>query len=252
MKQSRSALLHRLADWLGSASATVVLTGAGVSAESSVPTFRDAQTGLWARYDPQELATEDAFRRHPDLVWQWYQWRRALVAAAIPNAAHYALAALAGHVRDFTLITQNVDDLHERAGSSGVIHLHGNLLENRCFECAAICVEPIAEDCSTPPACARCGAPVRPSVVWFGEPLPQKQLERARIAMEKASLVLVVGSSARVHPAAGLAVRGCERGARLVEINPAQTPLTPLADLCLRAPAGAIMTELMSLVRQGA
>ncbi len=251
MTQSLTALLHRLADWLGSAPATAVLTGAGVSAESGVPTFRDAQTGLWARYDPQDLATEEAFRRRPELVWQWYQWRRSLVTATRPNAAHHALAALADHLSDLTLITQNVDDLHERAGSADVIHLHGNLFDNRCFTCATPYTRPVG-DSPSPPDCPACGALVRPSVVWFGEPLPEAQLDRARFAMENAALVLVVGTSARVHPAAGLAVRACERGARLVEINPAQTPLSPVADLCLRGPSGPIMTELLSLLREGA
>lgn len=159
------AAAQALASMLRRQPATVVLTGAGVSAESGIPTFRQAKTGLWSRYNPQDLATEEAFRRDPALVWQWYQWRRSLVAKAHPNAAHQALSRLQRRRNGFTLITQNVDDLHERAGSRDVVHLHGDLLHDRCQQCGRASRH-VEDESTEPPRCSACGGLLRPALVW--------------------------------------------------------------------------------------
>lgn len=224
-----------------------VLTGAGTSAESGVPTFRDAQTGLWAKYDPQELATPQAFQRDPKLVWEWYRWRRELVQAAQPNPGHYALAKLAGLAPRLTLITQNVDGLHQRAGSPAVIELHGNLMRARCSQEGCL-VEAWREDGPAPPPCPRCGAHLRPDVVWFGEDLPHQALEEAWLAACTCQVFLSIGTSSVVEPAASLPGLAQGYGALVVEINPNLTPLTPQADFILPAPSGVALPTLIEAV----
>jgi NAD-dependent deacetylase len=219
-----------------------VLTGSGVSAESGVPTFREAQTGLWERYDPQQLATPEAFDRDPRLVWEWYEWRRKLVSEAEPNPGHLALAELERMIPNFTLVTQNVDGLHERAGSREVIELHGNIRRTRC-SVEGLIVEPDETDV-VPPVCWNCGAPLRPDVVWFGEMLPPAALDAASEAARECDLFLSVGTSSLVYPAAALPYEALENGATLVEINPGETPLTPHADYALRGGAGQVLPEL--------
>ncbi|HET7270408.1 MAG TPA: NAD-dependent deacylase [Rubrobacter sp.] len=235
-----------LTDALRSAGHTVVLTGSGVSAESGVPTFREAQTGLWERFDPQELATPEAFGRDPKLVWDWYAWRRKLVAEASPNPGHAAIAEMERLFSDFTLITQNVDGLHQRAGSGEVIELHGNILRTKCS------VEDLVVDeyevGESPPCCPSCGAPLRPDVVWFGEMLPFDALEAASEAARGSDLFLSVGTSSLVYPAAALPFDALENGATLVEINPEPTPLTPHADYSVRAPAGETLPQLVAAI----
>ncbi len=218
--------LRRAADALRRARRVVVLTGAGVSAESGIATFRDALTGLWARYDAEALATADAFVRDPALVWGWYEWRRGQVARKQPNPGHVALAALERRV-SATLVTQNVDDLHERAGSTATIHLHGRLDAPRCFGCGhrhampdAPPDEPEGGRRLDPPRCGRCGGLVRPGVVWFGESLPGAEWERAATAAATCDAMLVVGTSGLVHPAAGLPDLAAANGASIVEVNP--------------------------------
>ena len=233
-----------LIDALRSATHTVVLTGSGISAESGVPTFREAQTGLWARFDPQELATPEAFERDPKLVWDWYAWRRKLVGEASPNPGHAAIAEMERHFADFTLITQNVDGLHQRAGSRKVIELHGNILRTKCSVEDAV-VENYVEG-ETPPNCPLCGAALRPDVVWFGEMLPFEALDAASDAARGADVFLSVGTSSLVYPAAALPFEALENGATLVEINPGVTPLTPHADYTLRVPAGEVLTGLVA------
>jgi NAD-dependent deacetylase len=232
------ALLGRLAG----ASRVAVLTGAGVSAESGVPTFRDAQTGLWARYNPHELATPEAFRANPRLVWEWYEFRRGLVAAARPNPGHVALAALEARYPDFTLATQNVDNLHRTAGSQNVVELHGNLAQTLC----SAEMVPVAHWGATdevPPRCPRCGSPLRPGVVWFGEALPPAALQAARAAAARAEVFLSVGTSGLVHPAAGLPLLAREGGAYVVAVNIA--PGDPaLFDEQLIGPAGVVLPAL--------
>jgi NAD-dependent deacetylase len=221
-----------------------VLTGAGVSAESGVPTFRQAQTGLWAQYDPQELATPTAFRRNPKLVWDWYAWRRELVRQAQPNPAHLALVTMAQRVPAFTLVTQNVDNLHQRAGSQAVIELHGNITRIKCAgDGRIISTWPQSDD--TPPRCPHCGSYLRPDVVWFGENLPGDALEQALEAAQRCDLFFSIGTSALVQPAASLPLLAVENGAVLVEVNPDETPLTRFTDHALHGPAGEVLPALL-------
>jgi NAD-dependent deacetylase len=231
---------------LRDAERVTVLTGSGVSAESGVPTFREAQTGLWERFEPQQLATPEAFASDPRLVWEWYAWRRRLVSDAEPNQAHRALAELEARVPEFTLVTQNVDGLHQRAGSRDVIELHGNILRSKCFW-EGVIVEPEGHDESVPPLCPGCGAYLRPDVVWFGEMLPAAGIEAASVAARTCDVFLSVGTSSLVYPAAALPYEALENGATVVEVNPSETPLTERADHVLRGVAGEVMPELLRL-----
>jgi NAD-dependent deacetylase len=228
---------------LRGARAVAVLAGSGVSAESGVPTFRDAQTGLWAHYDPADLATPEAFERDPGLVWEWYEWRRKLVREAAPNPGHLALALLERRVSRFTLITQNVDGLHQRAGSGGVIELHGNITRTKCSVEDAL-VEDYAPE-SAPPVCPNCGAPLRPDVVWFGETLPADALRAASEVASSCGLFFSVGTSGLVQPAASLPFEALRSGATVVEVNPDETPLTRIADYALRGKAGEVLPALI-------
>ncbi len=230
---------------LSAARRIAVLTGAGISAESGIPTFRDAMTGLWAQFRPEDLATAEAFAANPKVVWEWYAWRRELVAKAAPNAGHAALAELERKSAHFALITQNVDGLHARAGSRNVIELHGNIMVDRCF--AEGCVlAPGDEIPGTPPRCARCGAPVRPGVVWFGEMLPEQALEDAYAAARGCDVFLSVGTSTVVEPAASLPFAALEAGASVIEVNPARTPLSARATVVLAGAAGEVLPRLVA------
>lgn len=221
-----------------------VLTGSGISAESGVPTFRDAQTGLWARYNPEELATPEAFERGPRLVWEWYSWRRELVEKATPNPGHEALAKLEGRVPKLSLVTQNVDGLHQSSGSQNVRELHGNIMRSKC-SVEGIIVEPHEDDEGTPPSCPSCGAFLRPDVVWFGEALPDEVLEEAFEAARNCEVFFSIGTSGLVQPAASLAFEAMRSGAIVVEVNPNDTPLTRHAEYALRGRAGEILPELL-------
>ncbi|MCB8924958.1 MAG: NAD-dependent deacylase [Ardenticatenaceae bacterium] len=234
---------------IGTARHVAVLTGAGISAESGVPTFREAQTGLWAKYDPQELATPEAFQRNPRLVWEWYAWRRELVNKAAPNAGHQALVALAKLVPQFTLITQNVDGLHQRAGSQNVICLHGNIMETKCFALGHRITDWPESD-ELPPRCPECGSLLRPNVVWFGENLPADALETAVHAARSCDVFLSIGTSALVHPAASLPLLAIENSAFLIEINPQPTPLSRWADVTLSGAAGEILPLLLARLQK--
>lgn len=222
-----------------------VLTGAGVSAESGIPTFRDAQTGLWARYDPEELATPEAFQRNPRLVWEWYAWRRQLVSGAAPNPGHLALARLERLVPRFTLITQNVDGLHRRAGSSAPIELHGNLMRVRCSAEGTV-YEHWDEGAELPPPCPACGAPLRPDVVWFGEQLPSDALEQAWNAATRCDLFLSVGTSGLVEPAASLPRLAYARGATLAVINLDVSDTVQERFFALHGRSGVLLPALVS------
>jgi NAD-dependent deacetylase len=236
---------NELVQALRSAGKVAVLTGAGVSAESGVPTFREAQIGLWAQYNPEELATPQAFQRDPRLVWEWYAWRRTLVAAASPNPGHIALAEMERRVPEFTLITQNVDGLHHLAGSRAVIELHGNIQRVKCLdECTPI--EAWQETDDPPPRCPHCNAYLRPDVVWFGESLPQSALEAAWQAAQTSQIFLSVGTSSVVEPAASLPYLARRQGAVIVEVNPAPTPLTSQANFSLRGLAGVVLPALVA------
>ena len=219
-----------------------VLTGAGVSAESGVPTFRDSQEGLWAKYDPQDLATPEAFLADPELIWRWYRWRRELVAEAKPNPAHLALARLAELVPRFTLITQNVDGLHQRAGSDGVIEFHGNLFEDRCFVDGTLVV---GDDSLHLPTCPDCGGNLRPGVVWFGETIPEDALDESFAAAADCDVFLSIGTSSLVYPAAGLANLAKVSGAVVAEINPNPTPHAADFEFAIAGKAGVTLPELV-------
>jgi len=247
MNQQMSSLPipSQVIETLRSAGHVAVLTGAGVSAESNIPTFRDAQTGLWAKYSPEELATPQAFRRNPQLVWDWYAWRRELVSRADPNPGHFALVELAGLVPKLTLITQNVDGLHQRAGSDDVIELHGSITRIVCSSDRRV-AETWSEAGETPPRCPDCDSYLRPDVVWFGEALPTQALHRAFQAAETCDLFLSVGTSALVHPAASLPFTALERRTPTIEINPDETPLTPHATFVLPGPSGQILPALVA------
>jgi NAD-dependent deacetylase len=196
----------------------VVLTGSGISAESGIPTFREALTGLWENYDPQELATPEGFARQPQMVWDWYVSRRVAIQRAQPNAGHRALATLAGLVPRLTLVTQNIDGLHQRAGSERVIELHGNIHRSKCSR-EGIVIEPLPGVVERPPPCPRCGAPLRPDVVWFGEILPLEALEEAEVAAAHCDVFLSVGTSNLVVPAATLPWIAAARGAIVGIVN---------------------------------
>ena len=218
-----STLAQRLRD----ARHVVVFTGAGASAESGIPTFRDALTGLWEHFNPAQLATSEAFRADPALCWGWYEWRRQKVAQAKPNGAHLAIAELARHVPNLTVITQNVDDLHERAGSRDVIHLHGRLHSPRCIDCGQPYTLPLTSDALPedgsriePPRCSACSGYVRPGVVWFGEMLPEDAWSAGLAAAEGCDVFLSIGTSGIVYPAAELPLRALGNGATVVHINP--------------------------------
>ncbi|MEO8249091.1 MAG: NAD-dependent deacylase [Burkholderiales bacterium] len=233
--------------WLMQASRIAVLTGAGVSAESGVPTFRDAQSGWWAQFDPAELATEEAFRGDPERVWGWYAFRRQLTRDAEPNAAHLALAAFeARYPGRLTLITQNVDGLHQRAGSAGALALHGNLVEDRWLDPARSCCNKAVPDQGQPPRCPICGNARRPAVVWFGEMLPERTLAAAQRAAGSCDVMLVVGTSGLVYPAAGLAIAASSAEARVVIVNPEPTELDDVAQLLLRGTAGQLLPALLN------
>jgi NAD-dependent deacetylase len=243
------------------AASVLVLTGAGMSQESGVPTFRDAQTGLWARYDPMELATEEAFRRHPARVFGWYLWRYQLVGEAEPHAGHVALAqlqrSLARSGTDaLTLVTQNVDGLHQRAGSTGVIELHGSLRRFRClahghpYDPARFARLAAPDDGEiAPPPCDECGSPIRPDVVWFGEVLPHDALEAAYAGAHRCDVMLVVGTSGVVYPAAGLPEVGIQRGIPVIEISPQPTPFTDHVTLSWTSTAAVALPQLVTALR---
>jgi NAD-dependent deacetylase len=226
-----------------------VLTGAGMSAESGIPTFRDAMTGLWSRFDPAELASDEGFRAQPQHVWQWYAERRDGVRRAEPNAGHRALAAFERrHPGVLAIVTQNVDDLHQRAGNRDAIRLHGDILEDRWLDACARrppCAVAAARD-GAPPRCAECGNPVRPGVVWFGEMLPVHALAQAERAAQQCRVMLVVGTSGAVWPAAGLAAAARRAGAWVAIVNPQASEIDDEAHLLLRGSAARVLPVLLA------
>ncbi|MFC7528284.1 NAD-dependent deacetylase [Actinoplanes sp. GCM10030250] len=263
--------LAEAAKLLAQAQRVVVFTGAGISAESGVPTFRDALTGLWARFDAQSLATPQAFQDDPGLVWGWYEWRRHRVTSVHPNAGHEAVAAIEAHSPHLDVITQNVDDLHERAGSTRTVHLHGSLFAPRCSTCGtpaelsdpaeisdpaelpdpAELSDPESADPDhggrlTPPACASCTGPIRPGVVWFGEALPESALEDAVRAAAACDVLLTVGTSGLVYPAAEIPRVAERTGAAVIQVNPHPTPLDPIARVNLHGPAATVLPALVA------
>lgn len=245
--------LRAAATLLAASNRPAALTGAGMSAESGISTFRGADGGLWSRWSPEELATPDAFRKDKGLVWGWYVWRMGVVAQARPNAGHRALAALAERWPEFAIVTQNVDNLHERAGSARVSHLHGGLYEHRCFACArphsGFEVPADAADNPQlrlqPPRCRHCGGYIRPGVVWFGEQLPEAPWRQSTAWLKNCDLLLVIGTSAVVQPAASLAGLAHRHGAKVILINPEATEHSALADVHLKAGAAEVLPLLL-------
>lgn len=233
-----------LAALLRGAKKIAVLTGAGVSAESGVPTFRDAQTGLWAKFRAEDLATPEAFLRNPRMVWEWYLHRRETLTHVEPNPGHYALAEIEHRLPEFTLITQNVDGLHARAGSRNIIELHGNILRTKCFDAGHL-IDALADDNRVPPHCPICDSPLRPDVVWFGEMLPAGAMESATDAAGNCELFLNIGTSAMVYPAAELPDIARRAGVVVVEINPDPSPVALFADFTLAAPSGVALPALV-------
>ncbi len=221
-----------------------VLTGAGISAESGIPTFR-GKDGLWRRYNPTELATPEAFRKDPRLVWEWYDWRRQLIAKAQPSGGHRLIAKMEEVFQDSWVITQNVDGLHQRAGSKRVVELHGNIWRVLCTSCGVSYYEFKAPLDSIPPRCRECGGLLRPGVVWFGETLPAEALERAYELSSEADIFIVVGTSAQVYPAAELPLVAKSSGAKLIEVNPEETPLSPYADEIVRERASSGLKKVL-------
>ena len=229
----------------------VILSGSGMSAESGIPTFRDAQTGLWSRFRPEDLATPEAFARDPERVWRWYEHRRDGVRAARPHAGHRALVDLETRVARLTIVTQNVDGLHQRSGSQRVLELHGNILRSIC----SVSRKPISETWlstaeDVPPRSPHTSEGLaRPDVVWFGESLPEHAFHEAVGELNNCDVCIAVGTSALVQPAASLPMIAREAGAFLAEINPVPTPLSNHVDVFLREPAGRALTQLLSIMQ---
>ncbi|MDL2342921.1 NAD-dependent deacylase [Deinococcus sp. MIMF12] len=231
---------------LHTARRVAVLTGAGVSAESGIPTFRDAQTGHWARFRPEDLASPGAYRRDPNMVWEWYAGRYRDVTRAQPNKAHHLLALLEREKGDgFFLATQNVDGLHARAGSERLVELHGNLSTARCEACGTVAPLPAPDTFTPPPTCPLCGSRMRPNIVWFGEFLPELALEAATRAFQEAEVALIVGTSGQVYPAAGLALETRRAGGVVIEVNPDETELTSSLTHSVRDVASKGLAALM-------
>jgi NAD-dependent deacetylase len=230
---------------LQKAERAAVLTGAGVSQESGLRTFRDAQVGLWAQYKPEELASPEAFARDPKLVWDWYAWRREAVKGVRPNPGHYALVEMEKKIPTFTLITQNVDGLHRFAGNKNVLELHGNIQRVRCAECGTF-TEIWGDDAESVPTCESCGGLLRPDVVWFGESLPRAELEAAVMAARDCQVFFSIGTSGVVQPAASLAHAARDNGSVVVEINAEPTSLTPKVDFAFHGKSGEILPALVA------
>jgi len=235
--------MDQVREWLKSARSIAALTGAGISAESGIPTFR-GPGGFWRNHRSEDLATPQAFARDPSLVWEWYDWRRGLIAKARPNAGHCALAALELKHGQLLLVTQNVDGLHDRAGSRNILKIHGDIWTLRCSVCGREREDLRASLPQLPPRCT-CGGLERPGVVWFGESLPQRIWAQAEQAARDSEIFLVIGTSAVVYPAAGLAALAKSSGARVVEINVDDTPVSAFADASLKGSAAEILPRLM-------
>lgn len=252
MDSSQASIFEQVRVWLHAARHIAMLTGAGVSAESGVPTFRDAQTGMWARFRPEDLATEEAFRRDPQRVWDWYAERRENLRDVQPNAGHSAVAEFQQrHPGRLTLITQNVDGLHQKAGSPSVLALHGTIFENQWLDRCELARRPMdachvdQAEPGRPPRCAQCGNLARPAVVWFGEMLPTAAMAAAEQAARRCEVMLVAGTSGAVYPAAGLAHQARAAGAKVVIVGPDATDLDDIADAVLTGTSAQILPRLL-------
>lgn len=248
IRGSHAVIPPPLLEALAAARSVVVATGAGVSAGSGIATFRDRQSGLWSKYRPEDIATPEAFARNPVLVWDWYQWRRKRLSEVQPNAGHDALAEMERLLPGLTLVTQNVDGLHGKAGSRNIVEFHGNIRRNRCVDEGTLS-EWDPRTTERPPRCETCGAYLRPDVVWFGEALDKEVLKSAFEAAGRCDVFLSVGTSSVVEPAASLAIRAAGNGAFVAEINPESTPLTASAQAVLRGPSEVLLPALLDALR---
>jgi NAD-dependent deacetylase len=244
--------IQQAAQALAQAQSVVCLTGAGVSAESGVATFRDVQTGLWSKFDPQRLASQEGFADDPGLVWRWYMERLRTVEAAAPNPGHRALAQLETRMAEFSLVTQNVDNLHERAGSRQVYHIHGRINHFRCNYCRTeYTLQAHEQTQEHPPICPHCSELVRPDVVWFGESLPVDVVDIAWRAAESCEIMLVVGTSGVVYPVAQLPLVAKRAGALVIDVNPHCTPISEMADIFLQGAGGVVLPQLLDALSTG-
>lgn len=239
----------RLISTLGSANAVAVLTGAGISAESGVPTFR-GEDGIWKKFKPEELANFDAFMRNPELVWEWYNHRKKIIHGVQPNPGHHSLAELETLFKDFVLITQNVDNLHRRAGSKKIYELHGNIERSYCIDCGKFHADVTVDDTRRIPRCDKCGGLIRPDVVWFGEMLPEDAIHSAMAAVERAEVFFSVGTSAIVYPAASLPLIAKRNGAYVVEFNTDWTEISDLVDETILGRSGETLPKLIEILQK--
>ena len=246
MAQDYKTRIDGAARLLRGSRSVVVSTGAGMSKESGIPTFRDAPNALWEKFDPEKLASPEGFLEDPPLVWKWYEERRRMISRVAPNPGHFAIAALEDRFDRFVVVTQNIDDLHRKAGSKNVVEMHGNIFRYKCFDMGHA-IEELPAGGDVPPRC-RCGSMIRPDVVWFGEILPQSALERAFAAIETCDVMLVVGTSGIVYPVAGFPAMARRVGAKIIEVNPERTEITPLADEFLMGPAGEVLPILAEAI----
>jgi NAD-dependent deacetylase len=240
---------NKLQSLLKHVGSVCVLTGAGISAESGVATFRGVD-GLWSKLKPEELANFDAFMRNPELVWEWYSYRRKIIHDVKPNAAHYALAQMEKLVKEFTLITQNIDNLHYRAGNKQVLELHGNIERSYCVDCGKFVenIEVAAEKIL--PRCLSCNGLIRPDVVWFGEMLPEGVFETAAKAARQCELFFAIGTSAVVYPAAGLPMTAKNEGAYIVEVNTERTEISHIVNETLIGKAGEVLPQIVTIIEE--
>ncbi|MFW6123791.1 MAG: SIR2 family NAD-dependent protein deacylase [Acidobacteriota bacterium] len=245
---TRENLLH-VKDLLLKANRIIVFTGSGISSESGIPTFR-GKDGLWKKFRAQDLTTTHAFSNNPKLVWEWYDWRRQLIAQKNPNPGHKTLAQWENLFSSFHVVTQNIDGLHQKAGSKKTIELHGNIWKLRCTKQGSVIEDHSCPLKEIPPKCQKCGALLRPHVVWFGEALDTDLLNQAIELSSRADLMFVIGTSALVYPAASIPVTAKESGVNIIEINPESTPLTPHAEVSLRGKAGRVLPEISEILTQ--
>lgn len=240
--------IESTAEILRKANYVVVLTGAGVSAESGIPTFR-GENGLWRNYRAEELATPYAFTRNPQLVWEWYEWRRDIIRKAEPNPAHYAIKEMEEAIENFFLITQNVDNLHRKAGNRKLVEFHGNIFREKCTVCEFKRFH-YEKHKTIPPECPKCGNLLRPDVVWFGEPIPPDIIEISQFHIQRTEVLLSIGTSAVVQPAASLisVAKGLHK--TVIEVNLTPTPVSGFVDISIQGKAGEILPEIIKAVKR--